>query len=92
MTNSQVASVIMVDAFVRTTDGNVTFLKKLPFSGVIIASFTAFLCVLMQCSLAIAVSRLEGVSNTLSDLVVTVLVPDTRMAVMRDWSQFGKVV
>ena len=40
-----------------------------------IVSFSAFLCVFMQCSLAIAVSRLEGVSNTLSvtDLVATVL-------------------
>ena len=27
VTNSQVASVIMVDAFVCTTDGNITFLK-----------------------------------------------------------------
>ena len=48
----------------------------------------------MQCSLAIAVSRLEGVSNTFSatDLVVTVLVPDTLMPVMKAWSHFGKVV
>ena len=84
----------MVDAFVCTTDGNITFLKKLPFSRVTTTSSTAFLCVLVQCSLAIAVSRLEDVSNTLSvtDLVVSVLVPDTLMPVMKAWSQFGKVV
>ena len=94
VTNSQIASVMMVDAFVCTTDGNITFLKKLPFSRVTVASFTAFLCVLMQCSLAIAVSRLESVSNTLSvtDLVVTVLVPDTFMPPMKALNHFGKVV
>ena len=45
VTNSEVASIIIVDAFVCTTGGNITFLKKLPFSRVTIASFTAFLCV-----------------------------------------------
>ena len=48
----------------------------------------------MQCSLAMSVNILEGISNTSSvtDLVVTVLVNDTLMPVMKSWSHYGKIV